>query len=272
MPQRTFQNDVPIDAIIRPPQVREYFDADAQASLETTVRERGVEVPLLLRRHEGRLYLWDGARRLRAAETVGLTTVPALIEDGEIADVEVALAQVILNCQREDLTPLEKANAIDAAMVSTHASATQIAAKLGWSDSTVTRLLGLLKLPEAIQQRVARGEIPVNTAYEISRVQDEGEQLKLAAQAANGLLTRDALSGARKAAKHRKREQPGARGPARMTVQLGAGESVTVIGGGLTIEKLIETLEKVLSRARQARTKGLSLATFRKVLADNAVT
>ena len=268
MSQRTFQPEVPIGSIICLPQAREHFDEDAQAGLETTVRERGIEVPILLRRCDGKLYLWDGARRLRAAKAAGLLSVPAIIEDAPVRDVDVVLTQVLLNCQREDLTPLEKAKAIEGAMKHSGASATQIAAKLGLSNATVTRLLALLKLPESIQQHVARGEIALSTAYEISRNPDPAKQLELAAQAAGGQLTRDAVSGPRKSAKKRKLQN--AQGPSRMTVQLGGGKSVTVIVGGLTLESFIETLEQVISRARQARTKGFSLDTFRKILSDTA--
>ncbi len=267
MSQRTFQN-VPVDSIICPTQPREHFDEAAQAGLEATVRTDGVQVPILLRRREGKLYLWDGARRLRAANAAGLLTIPSVIEDGDVAAVDITLTQVLLNCQREDLTPLEKAKAIDAAMKSSGASATQIAAKLGLSDATVSRLLALLKLPESIQQHVANGKIPLSTAYEISRISDVAKQLELATQAAGGQLTRDAISGPRKSAKKCKPQS--AKGPSRMTVQLGGGKSVTVVVGGLTLESFIETLEHVISRARQARTRGLSLDTFRKVLNDTA--
>jgi ParB family chromosome partitioning protein len=269
MSERSFEN-IPVNSIICPQQPREHFDATAQAGLEATVRSNGVQVPILLRRRDGKLYLWDGARRLRAAKAAGLTSIPSVIEDGEVGAADVTLTQVLLNCQREDLTPLEKAKAIDGAMKETGASATQIAAKLGLSDATVTRLLALLKLPESIQQHVANGKIPLSTAYEISRIPDAAKQLELAAQAAGGQLTRDAISGTCKSSKKRKREPQSAQGPSRMTVQLGGGKSVTVTVGGLTLESFIETLEQVISRARQARTKGFSLDTFRKILNDTA--
>jgi ParB family chromosome partitioning protein len=268
---RTFQKEVPIESIVCPPQAREHFDPAAQAGLDLTVKQRGIEVPLLLRRREGKLYLWDGARRLRAAVAAGLKTVPALIEEGAVADADVTLSQVILNCQREDLTPLEKARAIDSAMKSTGTSATQIAGSLGISNATVTRLLALLTLPEEIQARVQSGEIAPSSAYELSRIADPAERAKRSAEVANGTLSRDKLTSIRKSAR-RTPAVAGTRQPARLTAKMSGSRSVTVCAAGLTLESFVATLEELLGRARQARTKGLQLATFLKILRDQSKT
>jgi ParB family chromosome partitioning protein len=267
MSQRTSQN-VPIEQIICPPQVREHFDPEAHAGMTATVRERGVLVPVLLRRSDGELYLWDGARRIHAAKAAGLTVVPALIEDAEMSEADITLSQMILNCQREDLKPLEKAKAIESVMKNTGATATQVAAKLGMSNAMVTRHLSLLSLPPEVQARVESAELSPSVAYEIAKIKDPTEQAKRVAEAISGKVTRDELAGARRATKQSHTESDKA--PARVTAKLPGSRAVSVSGPQLNLDGFIAALEELLGRARQARTKGLGLDTFRKILADQA--
>ena len=269
MSQRTSQT-VPIDQIICPPQVREHFDPEAHSGMTATVRERGVLVSVLLRRSGGKLYLWDGARRIRAAKAAGLTAVPAIIEDAEMSEADIILSQMILNCQREDLRPLEKAKAIESVIKNTGATATQVAAKLGMSNAMVTRHLSLLSLPPDVQARVESAELSPSVAYEIAKIKDPAEQSKRVAEAIDGKVTRDELVGARKASSHKSAEGVPVDAPARVTAKLPGGKSVTVAAPQLNLESFIASLEEMLNRARQARTKGLGLDTFRKILADQA--
>lgn len=175
--------------------------------------------------------------------------------------------QFIENVQREDLTPLEKANAIDRLMKQTGWSGTQTATKLGLSNAAVTRLLALLSLPDAIRAKIETGEVTASAGYERARVGDSEQQAKLAAQVASGELSRDALSGAVKAKKASPAESSRA---ARATAKLNDGRSVTVSSADLTLDSFIQILEDLLTRARQARPKGLALPTFLKVLQDQA--
>lgn len=267
MPERTSQSVV-IDQIVCPPQVREHFDPEAHAGLTATVKERGVIVPVLLRRHGGKLYLWDGARRIRAAKAVGLTSVPALIEEATVQESQILLDQVTLNCQREGLTPLEMAKAIDSAMKLMNATASQVAAKLGLSNATVTRHLALLGLPAEVQAKVQAAEIPASVAYELTKIKDPAEQAARVAEAVGGKVTRDQLIGARKTAAHANADTDKA--PGRVTAKLSGSRSISVSGPQLTLDAFIASLEEMLTRARQARTKGLGLDTFRKILADQA--
>lgn len=271
MSERTSQS-VPIDQIILPPQVRERFDPEAHAGMTATVRERGILVPLLLRRHAGKLYLWDGARRMRAAKAAGLTSVPAIIEEANVQEADVLLAQMILNCQREDLTPMEKAKGIDASMKMMNATASQVAAKLGMSNATVTRLLSLLSLTSDVQTMVQAGEIPASVAYELTKIKDPAEQSQRIAEAIGGTVTRDQLVGARKASGRQSAERASMDAPSRVTAKLPGGKSITVAAPQLNLESFIASLEEMLNRARQARTKGLALDTFRKILLDQAST
>jgi ParB-like chromosome segregation protein Spo0J len=248
MSKKTFE-DVPIDIITCPVQVREYFDPYAQEGLAMTVRERGVQVPVALYRRDGKLHLKDGARRIRAAIAAGQKTVPAII----------------------DLTALEKARAIASAMKSTGASAAQIAAKLGFANGTVSKLLSLLSLPEPIQQRIHSGELPASAGYRLSQVSDSGEQDHLANQVASGELTRDGLSDAIKSRKQspRKKRHAAPRS-ARVTAKLKDRQSVTVIAPSLDLHSFVTILETLLGRARQASAEGLTLNALLKQMSGRS--
>jgi len=207
----------------------------------------------------------DGERRLRAAKVAGFTSVPVLVEDREIGDAEVVQRQLIANCQREDLSPLEKANAIDRLTRETKWTGAQVAVKLGFSPATVSRLLALLTLPEPVRERIDSGDIAPSTAYQLARVKDTDKQTQLASEAANG-LSRDRVT-----ARLKSPNAPTSKaGPARAVAVLGSGRSVTVSGTGLTLERFIEWLQELLDKARKARPKGVELDTFLKMLRDAA--
>jgi ParB/RepB/Spo0J family partition protein len=228
-------------------------------------------VPVALYRRDGKLHLKDGARRIRAAIAAGQKTVPAIIEESDISDSNAILEQVILNCQRLDLTALEKARAIASAMKSTGASAAQIAAKLGFANGTVSKLLSLLSLPEPIQQRIHSGELPASAGYRLSQVSDSGEQDHLANQVASGELTRDGLSDAIKSRKQspRKKRHAAPRS-ARVTAKLKDRQSVTVIAPSLDLHSFVTILETLLGRARQASAEGLTLNALLKQMSGRS--
>lgn len=260
---------IPLHRITAAPQVREGFDEAALAGLAETLREVGQQHPIRLRREGELLIIVDGERRFRAAKKAGLTDLAAIVEDGELTPGAVIHHQLVCNCQREDLSPLEKAKAVSQLMSETGWSATQVATKLGFSNSMVSRLLALRTLCPEIQERIRTGDLPMSAACEIARVTDAAEQLKLAGQVANGQLTRDALSGEVK----RKNGQPSASvltTPSRVTAKLSNSRSVTVSASGLTLDSFIALLEELLRRAREARPKGMALSTFLRVLQDTA--
>jgi ParB family chromosome partitioning protein len=230
--------------------------------LAQSMRDIGQQEPIHVMPLGGGLYsLITGGRRVRVGRKSGWLTIDAIIESGELSKSEILLRQIIENAQREDLTPLEKAKAIDLLMKETGWTASQTAAKLGFSNSTLTKLLSLTSLAEPIQQLVQNCEIPATAAYELSRVSDVAQQEELARQVAGGELTRDGLSGAIKARKRSKGRSPSTRA-IRITAKLSGKRSVTVSGAALTMESYVATLEELLVRAREAQSEGLELVTF----------
>src|SRR5487761_413779 len=93
-----------------PEQPRQVFDNDKLEELATSIREIGLVQPVILRQNGGKYELIAGERRWRACKLAGLETIPAIIKD--ITEKEVLLESFIENIQREDLTTIERENAI----------------------------------------------------------------------------------------------------------------------------------------------------------------
>jgi len=137
---------------------REIVQAELE-ELAASIREHGIIQPLIITR-EGtseRYTLIAGERRLRAAELAGLETVPALVRDAsELQRLELALIE---NIQREDLSPIEAAEAYQALAEEFGLSHDEIAVQVGKSRVAVTNTIRLLKLPEVVLQALEDGRI-----------------------------------------------------------------------------------------------------------------
>jgi len=136
-----------------PEQPRRYFAEDKLAELAASILERGLLQPIVVRRRaEGGYQLLAGERRFRAARLAGLDRLPAVVRDGGDA-LEIALIE---NLQREDLAPLEEAEAL-AALVDRHGySHREIADLLGKSRPYVSNTLALTRLPEPVKADLHR--------------------------------------------------------------------------------------------------------------------
>ena len=260
------QKQLPIDQIVSTKQVREIFDAESLAGLAETLGCHGLLQPIRVRKSGDRFVITDGERRFRAAKLAGLTELDAIIEERELTSAEITERSLIANCQREDLTPLEKARGIDSLMSETGWNASEVAQRLGMSNATVSRLLTLLSLPEEIQEQVASGKIAPSAAAELAKVKEAERRSDLAGQLASGKLTRDEVAKAAK--KPKKRSLAPKPASERLIAMLGLGRVVSVLAPSLSIESVIELLEELLAKARKAKTQNLSLATFARFLED----
>ena len=151
--QRTVLTVVPLDAVEpNPEQPRKHFAEDKLAELAASILERGLLQPIVVRRHGDRYQLLAGERRFRAAHLAGLDRLPAVVRDGGDA-LEIALIE---NLQREDLEPLEEAEAL-AGLIERHAySHREIADLLGKSRPYVSNTLSLIRLPEPVKADLRR--------------------------------------------------------------------------------------------------------------------
>lgn len=143
-------------------QPRKTFDDAKMTELVASVREKGVIQPLIVRQAEGHYQIIAGERRWRAAQKAGLKDVPVVIQDvSEDWALEMALIE---NIQREDLNPIEEADAYRNLMNRFDLSQDEIAQRVGKDRSTVANALRLLRLPTAIQQDVVEGRMSMGHA------------------------------------------------------------------------------------------------------------
>ena len=257
------------DDIVVPENVRSNVDEESLAGLTENVRENGVLQAIGVRLDAGKYILRFGFRRLTAAKRAGLKKIPALVT-GEVLDAtEIRIQQLCENLNRADLSVCDQARAIREVMTAKNWTATQVARKLGYSNTKVSRLLAVLEWPEELQKRVDAGELPITAASELARLGSD-VQGELTEQAVAGKITRNQLAGKRKAMQRGTNES--ATGVRRVTASLGNGRSVTVVAGQLNLEGLIELLQELIENARRARSRGWELSTFLGGLRDSTRT
>lgn len=161
-----------------PYQPRSDFDPASLEELSRSILEKGVIQPVTVRRVNGEYQLISGERRLRAAQKAGLGSIPAYIL--EIAsDDELLELALVENIQREDLNPIEIANAYQRLIEECHLTQEEVAQKVGKERSTVTNFLRLLKLPVKIKDGLRKGVISMGHARAIINLPSERDQLKL---------------------------------------------------------------------------------------------
>jgi ParB family chromosome partitioning protein len=196
--------EIPVAKIIPDPdQPREEFDEAGLERLADSLRTRGQLQPVRVRWDEasGVYVLVCGERRWRAANLAGLTTLSCVIHDGPVEAGELLALQLIENCVREDLRPVEQARAFRTLMDSNGWSGNQLAKALGIPQPSVVRALALLELPAPVQEKVEQGALAPATAYEISKVADSAHQQALAELVVEGGMTRsETIEAVRRAA------------------------------------------------------------------------
>jgi ParB family chromosome partitioning protein len=196
--------EIPLDRIEPDPdQPREEFDQEALARLADSLRSRGQLQPIRVRWDEGRgaYVIVVGERRWRAARMAGLPTLTCVVAEGAADAGELLALQLIENCVREDLQPIEQARAYRTLMERTGWSGNRLAQELGIAQSSVVHALALLDLPTDIQEHVERGTLSPSTAYEISKAPDPDAQAAIAERVVSeGLSRAEAVEAVRKVA------------------------------------------------------------------------
>jgi len=143
-------------------QPRKTFNDAKMAELVASIREKGVIQPLVVRQADDHYQIIAGERRWRAAQKAGLKEVPVVIQDvSEDWALEMALIE---NIQREDLNPIEEAEAYRHLMSTFDLSQDEVARRVGRERPTVANALRLLRLPSSIQQDVVIGQLSMGHA------------------------------------------------------------------------------------------------------------
>ena len=179
---------VPIEQLSRrEDQPRSYFDDAALDELAASIREKGVLLPILVRRTRDGYQIIAGERRWRAAQRAGLKEVPVVVEEADEDEAfELALVE---NIQREDLNPIEEAEAYRRLIERRGCTQEQLASSLGKDRSTVANALRLLKLPEAARRAVVEGRLGMGHARALLSLSDAEAIERAAEQVVRGRLS-----------------------------------------------------------------------------------
>ncbi|MCV3554976.1 ParB/RepB/Spo0J family partition protein [Pediococcus ethanolidurans] len=173
-----------------PYQPRHNFDSKALRELANSIQESGVFQPIIVRKQTASAHYYEliaGERRFRAAKMAGLHTVPALIS--QLSDAETMEAAVIENLQREDLTPLEEAQAYDSLMAKLNFTQAQVSEKLGKSRPYIANYLRLLRLPQTIKNMLQAGELSMGQARTLLALKNRHKLIPLAKRVVSEHLT-----------------------------------------------------------------------------------
>lgn len=163
----------PAEVVPNPRQPRQVFDTDALAELVHSIKEIGLLQPIVVRRRSGkgpRYELIAGERRWRASQEAGLERIPAIVR--ETADDDMLREALLENLHRAELNPLEEAAAYQQLLADFGGTQEELAQRLGRSRPQVANTLRLLKLPPAVQRRVAAGVISAGHARALLSLDD----------------------------------------------------------------------------------------------------
>jgi len=173
-------------------QPRKVFKDTALKELAASIKEKGVLQPIIVSRTgDGTFRLIAGERRWRAASMAGLKKIPAMVKDVSSADsLEIALIE---NIQREDLNPLEMAEAFHRLIKDFNLSQEELSVRVGKERATVANYLRLLKLPEEIKTFVNDGTLSMGHARAILSIEGRPGQVEAARRIIHkGLSVREA--------------------------------------------------------------------------------
>ncbi len=160
-------------------QPRRVFKDDALQELAASIKEKGIIQPVIVRNDTGTTYkLIAGERRWRAAKLAGLTKLPAIVKDA--APVEALELALIENIQREDLNPLEAAEAFQRLIKDFNLTHNELSVKVGKDRATVTNYLRILKLPPEVRKWIAEGSLSLGHAKALLQIGDAGVLLDVA--------------------------------------------------------------------------------------------
>lgn len=159
-------------------QPRKYFDEDALQELADSIKQFGLLQPILVQDRKDYYEIIAGERRWRAARLAGLKEVPVIIKN--YSDQEIVEIALIENIQREDLNPIEEAQAYKRLLEEFNLKQDEVAERVSKSRVAVTNSIRLLKLNDKVQQMVIDDMISTGHARALLAVEDEEEQYALA--------------------------------------------------------------------------------------------
>ncbi len=168
-------------------QPRKLFDDEKLVQLAESIKQHGIIQPIIVKKDNNTFTIIAGERRWRAAKLAGLNTIPALIKDfTELQVMEVALIE---NLQREDLNPIEEANAFINLMNEFNLTQEQIAEKIGRSRSAIANTIRLLGLTNDVKKFIISGDLTSGHARTLVIIENEDLQKSAAEYIINNKLS-----------------------------------------------------------------------------------
>jgi ParB family chromosome partitioning protein len=191
-----------------PHQPRTAIDDGKIEELARSIKSNGIIQPIVVRKAADGYEIVAGERRWRASQRAGLLKVPIVVRD--IPDERLLASALIENIQREDLNPIEEAQAYRRLADEYHLTQEQIAEAVGKDRSSVANYLRLLKLPSEVRSNLAAGTLSMGHARALLALTDEGQLLRIARDVvARNLSVRETESIVKQgAAPHPREEKP----------------------------------------------------------------
>lgn len=153
-----------------PYQPRKSFDEQALNELAESIKEHGLVQPIIVKKSIKGYEIVAGERRTKASKIAGKTTIPAIIRD--FNDTQMMEIALIENIQRENLNPIEEANAYEKILTAENITQEELAKKFGKSRSYITNILGILRLPENVKNYVIEGKLSLGHARTLSKLEN----------------------------------------------------------------------------------------------------
>lgn len=238
-----------------PDQPRRSMAPAAVSSLAGSLRQVGQLQPVVAVERGGRFVLVDGHRRHAAATEAGLESLEAAVWPDRPGPAEVLEMQLAANCQREGLSPLERADAYVRMKADLGLNSTELAARLCVSKSTVTQTLSYAELPPEAKELLAKGKLSGSAAYAIARATPE-IQRELIRKAQGGRLTRAAAG------------RPAGPSRRRTTLALPDAEVTVAVDVELDAEACATVLRRAARECRAAAKRSIDLPALERVLAS----
>lgn len=170
-----------------PYQPRHEFDMTALKELQASIEKNGVFQPIIVRPSIQGYEIIAGERRVRASELANQTTIPAIVR--QVDEAEMMEVAVLENLQRENLNPIEEAQAYEALIQKLHLTQAQVSQRLGKSRPYIANYLRLLTLPNSVKQLLQTKTLTMGQARTLLALKDKNKIAGVAKQAVKEGLT-----------------------------------------------------------------------------------
>lgn len=251
-----------------PSQPRKTFNAEAIDRLVASILKKGIQQPLRVQWDEERncWVILTGESRYRAARLAGLTHVPCIAVEGLLSEADRLADRLTENMVREDLPPMEEAEAIARLKALKGCTSKALVEEYGFSGGAISKAEALLTLPPDIQAMVGNGpgHVPPTTAYEISRLPDEQGQRNLAQAVVSRKLSRDTVAETVRSEVGKRNVRPKS---SRLACRLEGGVSFSVSAEKpLDWDTLLSAIERLRKEARRLCDNGKDVAALAQAL------